>query len=311
MGRDSVRRECTQLKGIRWVTHSLRGPTHKALWSSADQNQGKVMPLAPSRHHIDFAPVSGYQNIVRLMPTSFWVEHLLSESCTGCSYYFGSDVTSGLIQRWKEMDPRPLPLKTFLHMDMRSVKVSDFTEFDMKSADTRLLEALKRIYLNVSGREKTYLQCIQHPVHSSFRIYVVLTPHERSYGFYPLIIGMDTVPVAFVESVLQSCGDSLPKGIPHAWAQRGEAYLRERGSLIVTYAPSDPWNYSLPWTFRYKLRGFDHLKERTLSREVIWKIARSITNFKFDTNYKCLWAAHAGRWRTIADDDEATFQLLA
>uniref|UniRef100_A0A1I8A7I3 GLOBIN domain-containing protein n=1 Tax=Steinernema glaseri TaxID=37863 RepID=A0A1I8A7I3_9BILA len=64
---------------------------------------------------------------------------------------------------------------------------------------------------------------------------------------------MDTVPVVFVESVLQSCGDNLPKEISHAWAQLGEAYLRNRGSLIVTYAPSDLRNYALPWTFRYNL----------------------------------------------------------
>uniref|UniRef100_A0A1I8A6E7 FBA_2 domain-containing protein n=1 Tax=Steinernema glaseri TaxID=37863 RepID=A0A1I8A6E7_9BILA len=122
---------------------------------------------------------------------------------------------------------------------------------------------------------------------------------------------MDTVPVVFIESVLQSCGDNLPKEIPHAWAQLGEAYLMKCGSLILTYAPSDLQNYALPWAFRYNLRGFSHLKEKTLSREVIRKIARSITYFKFDTNYKCIWSAHVGRWPSIADDDDATFQLLA
>uniref|UniRef100_A0A1I7YWL6 Membrane-associated protein n=1 Tax=Steinernema glaseri TaxID=37863 RepID=A0A1I7YWL6_9BILA len=88
---------------------------------------------------------------------------------------------------------------------------------------------------------------------------------------------MDTVPVVFIESVLQSLGDILPTQIPYAWAQLGEAYLRKRGSLVLTYAPSDLQNYALPWTFHYKLRGFDHLKERTLTREVIQRIARSIT----------------------------------
>uniref|UniRef100_A0A1I7XXM3 FBA_2 domain-containing protein n=1 Tax=Steinernema glaseri TaxID=37863 RepID=A0A1I7XXM3_9BILA len=105
-----------------------------------------VVPTARlQRINIDISFIFGGNDITALLPTSFWVEHLLSESCTGCSYYFGSDVTSEVVQRWKEMDPRPLPLKTFLNMDMRDVDTRDFTEFDVDSADARLLGELKWI----------------------------------------------------------------------------------------------------------------------------------------------------------------------
>uniref|UniRef100_A0A1I8AA79 FBA_2 domain-containing protein n=1 Tax=Steinernema glaseri TaxID=37863 RepID=A0A1I8AA79_9BILA len=110
---------------------------------------------------------------------------------------------------------------------------------------------------------------------------------------------------------------AIPRSKPFQYGYRPSGFHRicpptlNRGSLIATYFPSDLRNLALPWTFRYNLRGFSHLKKRLLSREVIRKIARSTTNFTLDTNYKCLRAAHLEQWPSIADDDEVTFQLLA
>uniref|UniRef100_A0A1I7YWG7 Thymidylate synthase n=1 Tax=Steinernema glaseri TaxID=37863 RepID=A0A1I7YWG7_9BILA len=123
--------------------------------------------------------------IINLLPTSFWVEHFLSESCTGFDlhfvYDFPAEVASGLIQRWKEMDPRRQPQKTFARMSMRNVNPYEFTEFDVDSADPLLRQKIDRIVADVSHRGvldeyaeiQTRIEYIEHPVYPSCRIYAV------------------------------------------------------------------------------------------------------------------------------------------
>uniref|UniRef100_A0A1I7Z487 Peptidase_M1 domain-containing protein n=1 Tax=Steinernema glaseri TaxID=37863 RepID=A0A1I7Z487_9BILA len=81
-----------------------------------------VVPTAQLRR---INNVHSFFDITSLLPASFWVEHFLSESCTGFDFRFGRDmaaeVASGVIQRWKEMDPRRLPKKTFAGMSLRNV----------------------------------------------------------------------------------------------------------------------------------------------------------------------------------------------
>uniref|UniRef100_A0A1I8AIP0 Highly derived d5-like helicase-primase: PROVISIONAL n=1 Tax=Steinernema glaseri TaxID=37863 RepID=A0A1I8AIP0_9BILA len=122
---------------------------------------------------------------------------------------------------------------------------------------------------------------------------------------------MDTVPATFVDSVLHlyGYGYGFHRKLPAAWARRGQAYLKKRGSLILTYAPSDLQNHALPWTLRYKISDFDHIEDRSLSREVIREMAKSIACLKFDITYKAHLTAHYVQWPSITDD-EVTFRLL-
>uniref|UniRef100_A0A1I7XZG4 PAP_central domain-containing protein n=1 Tax=Steinernema glaseri TaxID=37863 RepID=A0A1I7XZG4_9BILA len=108
---------------------------------------------------------------------SFWVEHFLSESCTGFDFHFGpkaAEVTSEVIQRWREMDPRRLPQKTFSGMWINSANTREFTEFDVESADLRLLQKIYRIVADANRKGmQTRIEYTEHPVYPGFRIYVV------------------------------------------------------------------------------------------------------------------------------------------
>uniref|UniRef100_A0A1I8AD33 F-box domain-containing protein n=1 Tax=Steinernema glaseri TaxID=37863 RepID=A0A1I8AD33_9BILA len=67
-------------------------------------------------------PIGKLQSILILarlaktqLPASFWVDYFFSESCTRLFAYFDDfDVVLGVINRWKQMDPRTLtPYKVF------------------------------------------------------------------------------------------------------------------------------------------------------------------------------------------------------
>uniref|UniRef100_A0A1I8AJ64 Autophagy protein 5 n=1 Tax=Steinernema glaseri TaxID=37863 RepID=A0A1I8AJ64_9BILA len=111
------------------------------------------------------------------LPTSFWVDYLLSESSTGINVDMGFDVTSAVIDGWKQMDPRRLPQKIIFGIEMPMNNLG-FTEFPMELADARLLETIeKKIRAKkmsiIQNLRKMYIEYIEHPLYPSFRIYAI------------------------------------------------------------------------------------------------------------------------------------------
>uniref|UniRef100_A0A1I7YJZ7 Nonstructural protein n=1 Tax=Steinernema glaseri TaxID=37863 RepID=A0A1I7YJZ7_9BILA len=120
---------------------------------------------------------------------------------------------------------------------------------------------------------------------------------------------MNSVPQLFIKSVVRLVPDLVD--LPGAWRKVGQAYMKKCGSLLLTYAPSILGDSEAPWCFRYRLCGFDHIKMRTLSKDVVTEMAKSITSFKCDISYSTVCRASLGHWSSISSDDEKTLQLLA
>uniref|UniRef100_A0A1I7Y4P5 Terpenoid synthase n=1 Tax=Steinernema glaseri TaxID=37863 RepID=A0A1I7Y4P5_9BILA len=156
-----------------------------------------IVPTARlQRIDVDISVVNDIYDIIAFLPASIWVDHLLSESCTGFDFSFGpdmvADITSGLIQRWKEMDPRRLPQKIFAGMRMKDVDPREFMEFDVESVDPPLRQKIERIFADVSHRRvvdqyaeiQTRTEYIEHPVYPAFRIYAVFRGHGETKQYF-------------------------------------------------------------------------------------------------------------------------------
>uniref|UniRef100_A0A1I7XYD5 Transposable element protein n=1 Tax=Steinernema glaseri TaxID=37863 RepID=A0A1I7XYD5_9BILA len=90
---------------------------------------------------------------------------------------------------------------------------------------------------------------------------------------------MERVPVLFIESVLQSSGYLVrkwSKELSTIWGQLAEVFCRKDGVLYLCYAHYD----ESEWRLHYKLSGFDHIKTRTLSREVVKEISKTIASIQ-------------------------------
>uniref|UniRef100_A0A1I7Z6H4 Methyltransferase n=1 Tax=Steinernema glaseri TaxID=37863 RepID=A0A1I7Z6H4_9BILA len=61
------------------------------------------------------------------------------------------------------------------------------------------------------------------------------------------------------------------------------------------------------WRIYYSIMGFDHIKSRTLSREVVREMAKSITSIEFHLHYDQY--TNDG-WHSISPDDVVLLQLL-
>uniref|UniRef100_A0A1I7YUE0 F-box domain-containing protein n=1 Tax=Steinernema glaseri TaxID=37863 RepID=A0A1I7YUE0_9BILA len=120
---------------------------------------------------------------------------------------------------------------------------------------------------------------------------------------------MDNVPQLFIESVIRLV-PNIAERIPAPWRKIGDEYLKKRGQLILTYALSNPRDLEAPWCLRYRLFGFEHIKTRTLSKDVVREMAKSITSFKFDISHKTVFRAGMGNWPSISPDDKDTIRLL-
>uniref|UniRef100_A0A1I7ZQ69 FTH domain-containing protein n=1 Tax=Steinernema glaseri TaxID=37863 RepID=A0A1I7ZQ69_9BILA len=100
---------------------------------------------------------------------------------------------------------------------------------------------------------------------------------------------MDTVPPYFIDSVMRSLASNerpwntiyVPRSdqqeLSGRWGRFRRKYRSESGGLEVIYAP----DLRTEWKFYYKLHGFDHIKTRTLSPEVVKEMSKSISSFKF------------------------------
>uniref|UniRef100_A0A1I7YSZ2 FBA_2 domain-containing protein n=1 Tax=Steinernema glaseri TaxID=37863 RepID=A0A1I7YSZ2_9BILA len=118
---------------------------------------------------------------------------------------------------------------------------------------------------------------------------------------------MDSVPARFIESVLQI--SPWPRSLdptrklPGRWGQLEEVYSKKRGVLHLTYRARDRNEGS----FKYRLNGFAHIKTRTLSREVVKEMSKSIQ----EIHCFVLPSMRFGFYEeTDLEEDDDTWELL-
>uniref|UniRef100_A0A1I7ZR89 DUF3322 domain-containing protein n=1 Tax=Steinernema glaseri TaxID=37863 RepID=A0A1I7ZR89_9BILA len=82
------------------------------------------------------------------------------------------------------------------------------------------------------------------------------------------------------------------------WGKLAEEYKTKIGSLKVAYSRHGRDN----WSLYYKLEGFDHIESRTLSREVVNEISKSITSFELSASWTLKQPEEL--WTIISPDEE-------
>uniref|UniRef100_A0A1I8A3Q3 F-box domain-containing protein n=1 Tax=Steinernema glaseri TaxID=37863 RepID=A0A1I8A3Q3_9BILA len=118
---------------------------------------------------------------------------------------------------------------------------------------------------------------------------------------------MNTVPYRFIESVFQACGDDVLQKLPKLsslWGTLAEEYKKKSGRLEVAYTQDD----QNEWCLCYKLVGFDHIRARTLSREVVREISKSITLVEFSVISSNI--LRQGWTKVSSNDEKEMLQLL-
>uniref|UniRef100_A0A1I7Y7S0 FBA_2 domain-containing protein n=1 Tax=Steinernema glaseri TaxID=37863 RepID=A0A1I7Y7S0_9BILA len=119
---------------------------------------------------------------------------------------------------------------------------------------------------------------------------------------------MDGVPLVFIESVIRSSDLYTSKELQQlstTWGDVGEVRTKKKGHLKLTFAPYNGDDED--WLLHYKIEGFDHIKSRTLSREVVREMSKSIEYIKFGLDYSYFLDEE---WNSISPDNVALLQLL-
>uniref|UniRef100_A0A1I7Z929 FBA_2 domain-containing protein n=1 Tax=Steinernema glaseri TaxID=37863 RepID=A0A1I7Z929_9BILA len=122
---------------------------------------------------------------------------------------------------------------------------------------------------------------------------------------------MDGVPLEFVESVVRNsdiCTSEELEQLSSAWGRVGEVQTKNNGQLFLSFDP--PYmneDEDEKWRLHYKMEGFDHIKSRTLSRDVIREMSKSITSIQFNVDY---YDTIGEDWHSFGPDDVNIVQLL-
>uniref|UniRef100_A0A1I7Y6U7 F-box domain-containing protein n=1 Tax=Steinernema glaseri TaxID=37863 RepID=A0A1I7Y6U7_9BILA len=124
---------------------------------------------------------------------------------------------------------------------------------------------------------------------------------------------MDVVPLVFIESVIRSLKSvktyDLLLQLSSTWARVADVHKKKSGFLELTYAY---YGHDDEWDLYFKIDGFDHIKTRTLSREVLREMSKSIVSIKFlmgDSDN--IYVSQDDDWHRISPDDVVLPQLLA
>uniref|UniRef100_A0A1I8AC51 F-box domain-containing protein n=1 Tax=Steinernema glaseri TaxID=37863 RepID=A0A1I8AC51_9BILA len=123
--------------------------------------------------------------------------------------------------------------------------------------------------------------------------------------------GMDCVPVTFMQAVLRNFYDGINsrvKGLPGIWGKVGQNFVKKSGVLELTFAPCDLAEKD--WRLHYHLDDFEHIKTRTLSREVVKEMARSVKYIHCSMSEYSIQRALDELWNSIAPNDVDQLQLL-
>uniref|UniRef100_A0A1I7Z1E3 Uncharacterized protein n=1 Tax=Steinernema glaseri TaxID=37863 RepID=A0A1I7Z1E3_9BILA len=126
---------------------------------------------------------------------------------------------------------------------------------------------------------------------------------------------METVPYCFIEEVLHRSANEFwnlterAKKLSGIWGELAEAYWDKSGSLSLSYAPYKDDE----WRLHYQIFGFDQLKSRTLSAQVVKEMSRRIRSIclSFTTDLRYNWTP--GTWTSFdpeAGENDAAIQLL-
>uniref|UniRef100_A0A1I7YPX0 SAM domain-containing protein n=1 Tax=Steinernema glaseri TaxID=37863 RepID=A0A1I7YPX0_9BILA len=127
---------------------------------------------------------------------------------------------------------------------------------------------------------------------------------------------MDRVPLIFIKSVVRNSKIETSQGLEQlssAWRGVGEVQTKKSGRLLLTFAPYEGgWNIPYDdWRLHYKMEGFGHIESRTLYREVMKEMAKSITSIELNMDYKAIdYRRGIRRWDSIDPDDADLLQLL-
>uniref|UniRef100_A0A1I8ACH9 FBA_2 domain-containing protein n=1 Tax=Steinernema glaseri TaxID=37863 RepID=A0A1I8ACH9_9BILA len=120
---------------------------------------------------------------------------------------------------------------------------------------------------------------------------------------------MDGVPWIFVESVTRSFRECEScewlQDLSSAWGAMGEVHSKKRGGLLLTFAPYN--GDKKDWRLHYKIEDFEHIKTKTLSREVVREMAKSIEYIMFNLSY---FYDVDERWHNINSNDVDQLRLL-
>uniref|UniRef100_A0A1I7YCW8 HEPN_DZIP3 domain-containing protein n=1 Tax=Steinernema glaseri TaxID=37863 RepID=A0A1I7YCW8_9BILA len=119
---------------------------------------------------------------------------------------------------------------------------------------------------------------------------------------------MDRVPLLFVESVVRSFHEvqtcKLLQQLSSAWGQQSEVHAKKSGRLLLTFAYTRVYRAMI---LCYKIEGFDHIESRTLSREVVKEISRTIRCIDL---FLLLVPKFSEEWKSVGPDDVELLQLL-
>uniref|UniRef100_A0A1I7Z8T1 FBA_2 domain-containing protein n=1 Tax=Steinernema glaseri TaxID=37863 RepID=A0A1I7Z8T1_9BILA len=118
---------------------------------------------------------------------------------------------------------------------------------------------------------------------------------------------MDGVPLVFVESVIRNSDiDASEKlqQLSSAWGQVGEVQKKNVGQLFLSFVPHYKDGHK-EWHLHYAMKGFDHIKTRTLSPEVVKEMSKSITSIDFEET----WSVDLA-WHSVSPDDVDLLQLI-
>uniref|UniRef100_A0A1I8AG48 F-box domain-containing protein n=1 Tax=Steinernema glaseri TaxID=37863 RepID=A0A1I8AG48_9BILA len=98
---------------------------------------------------------------------------------------------------------------------------------------------------------------------------------------------MDQVPACFIESVLKNFGYGNRhemKELSGLWGRTGNLYFKRGGSFCLSLVFDD----RKEWSLYYRIDGFDHIKTRTLSRELVREMSKTITSTSLHVSHKRL-----------------------
>uniref|UniRef100_A0A1I7ZZE8 AAA domain-containing protein n=1 Tax=Steinernema glaseri TaxID=37863 RepID=A0A1I7ZZE8_9BILA len=275
-----------------------------------------------------------------ILPRSFWVDYFLSDRCRRLRVTFeDTGVVRGIINRWKKMDTSRLALgKGLLGMklsleDLEDVglipdsewehsRISSFHRIDHPDDPSSMIyvtffkDVHRLVLLEESTTSRRCLSLVpQLPLGTSFSVkdshpFNVLTKLNSSPSVRPSNPSdMERVPACFIESVLECSGYQVRKEseqLSGSWGRLGEVYFTKHGSVLLAYAPStDDRN---EWRLYYSLSGFDHIKTRTLSREVVKEISKTILSIQLYVSTGS--SRNDENWTSIGPQDDNIVHLL-
>uniref|UniRef100_A0A1I7YD30 MATH domain-containing protein n=1 Tax=Steinernema glaseri TaxID=37863 RepID=A0A1I7YD30_9BILA len=113
---------------------------------------------------------------------------------------------------------------------------------------------------------------------------------------------MDQVPLIFIESVTRNSSLPTSQGLEQlssAWGIVGEVQTKRSGFLNLTF--SLHYDHGrMNWRLSYRMEGFDHIESRTLSREVVREMSKSITSIQFHLSRNTV---SEDNWHSVAFED--------